>query len=93
VATATVSGSTLSLQSKGVAGKATINIVDSVGARVSFTANVNGLGPVALHTTAPGTLSIGVGPGPTYQILSSIGPYQVASSNPGVAKASIDGTT
>lgn len=93
IATATVLGSTLSLQSKSVAGKGTINIVDSVGARVSFTANVNGLGPVALHTTAPGTLSINVGPAPTYQIFGGIGPYQVASSNPGVAKASIDGTT
>lgn len=90
--TVAVSGSTLTLQTSSLAGKATINVVDAVGTKVTFTANVNGSAPVALHTTAPGNLSIGVGPSPTYQVLGGIGPYAVSSSNPSVATASISGS-
>lgn len=92
VVTAAANGSTLTLQASSLAGQATINITDAVGTKVSFIANVNSSAPVLLHTTAPSSLSIGVGPAPTYQVQGGIGPYAVSSSNPGVATASISGS-
>lgn len=88
-----VNGSTLTLQASSLAAQATINFTDAVGTKVSFVANVNSSAPVLLHTTAPNSPSIGVGPAPKYQAQGGIGPCAVSSSNPSVATASVSAST
>lgn len=83
----------LTVRSKGIVGKAVLNIRDAKGSLVVVTANVTGDSAVPLYTTAPSSISIGLGEAPTYTIQGGIGPFTATSSNGSVAKASVTGST
>jgi len=88
-----VDNGVLTVTSGSVAGKATLNIRDAKGALVVITANVSGDSAVALYTTAPSSISIGLGDAPSYSIQGGIAPFTATSSNAAVAKASVTGNT
>lgn len=91
IAEATVNNGVLTVTSGSVAGKAALNIRDAKGSLVVVTANVSGDSAVALYTTAPSAISIGLGAAPSYSIQGGIGPFTATSSNAAVAKASVAG--
>lgn len=93
IADASVNNGVLTVTSGNVAGKAAVNIRDAKGSLVLVTANVSGDSAVALYTTAPSSISIGLGDGPSYRIQGGIGPFTATSSNAAVAKASVAGNT
>jgi hypothetical protein len=88
---ATVDKGVLTVTSGSVAGKAALNIRDAKGSLVVVTANVSGDAAVALYTTAPSAISIGLGDAPLYNIQGGIGPFTATSSNGAVAKATVTG--
>lgn len=90
---ATVNSGVLTVTSGSVAGKATLNIRDAKGSLVVVTANVSGDSAVALYTTAPSSISIGLGDAPAYSIQGGVGPFTATSSNAAVAKASVTGNS
>lgn len=90
---ATVDAGVLTVRSKDVAGKTVLNIRDAKGSLVVVTANVSGDSAVPLYTTAPSSISIGLGDGPAYMVQGGIGPFTATSSNTSVAKASVTGNT
>lgn len=83
----------LTVTSGGVAGKTALNICDAKGSLVVVTANVSGDSAVALYTTAPSSISVGLADAPSYSIQGGIGPFTATSSNATVAKASDIGNT
>jgi hypothetical protein len=91
VVTAAMAANTLTLTSVS-GGTAQVVITDSLGARTSFQVTVGGA--IALHTTAPGaiTVSPGAANAQTYEIRGGATPYTVTSGNVGVATASVAGT-
>lgn len=90
---ASVDGGVLTVHSKGIVGKAAVNIRDAKGTLVVVTANVSGDSAVPLYTTAPSSISIGLGEAPAYTIQGGVGPFTAASSNVSVAKASVTGNS
>lgn len=90
---ATVDGGALKVSAKGLAGKTILNIRDAKGTLIVLNVNVTSDAAVALYTTAPSTLSVGVGEAPAYVIQGGIGPFTATSSNTSVAKASVTGNT
>ncbi|TQK01257.1 hypothetical protein [Herbaspirillum sp. SJZ107] len=91
---ASVSGGVMTVRSKGVAGKAVLNIRDAKGSLVVVTANVSDNAAVPLYMTAPSSISIGLGEAPNYTIQRGVGrPFTATSSNCSVAKASASGNT
>lgn len=93
IVTGTVEGGVLRVKSNCVAGKTALNIRDAKGALVVFTANVSGDSAVPLYTTAPSSISIGLGDASAYNIHGGVGPFTATSSNASVAKASVTGNT
>ena len=91
VVTVAMVGNSLTLSAVS-GGTAQVVITDSLGARTSFQVTVGGA--IALHTTAPGaiTLSPGAANAQTYEIRGGASPYTVTSGNVGVATASVSGT-
>ncbi len=94
VATATVSGTTLTIKAVGT-GSATIAVTDAVGASVSIpvTVGAGSVNPTPLFTTAPSALTLAVGASGSYSAGGGKPPYVINSSNAAVARASINGDT
>lgn len=92
VATASVSGNTLNITGV-IAGSAKILVKDDLGTTVTINIVVGTGTQVALFTTAPSSLALGVGDAASYTISGGSAPYSVASSNPSVAAVSLVGTT
>lgn len=90
VVTSALVGNTLTLNSLS-GGTAQIVITDSLGARTSFQVTVGGA--VALHTTAPATVTVspGVLNAQTYEIRGGASPYTVTSGNVAVATVNVAG--
>ncbi|MFC5550200.1 hypothetical protein [Massilia aerilata] len=90
---ATVDGGALKVNAKGQAGRTTLNVRDAKGALIVVSVDVTADSAVALYTTAPSTLTIGVGEAPSYIIQGGIGPFTATSSNTSAVKASVTGNT
>lgn len=88
-----VSGASLTFTSKSQAGKADVNIRDSKGTLLVLATSVSGQSAVPLYTTAPSTISIGLGDVPAYAIQGGVGPFTASSSNASVVKASVTGNS
>lgn len=75
------------LQIKGISsGVADIVVFDREGASLKVTATVGGgTGTVPLYSTAPESITVGIGANPTYKIAGGAAPYTVTSSNIAVA--------
>ena len=86
MATAVINPDGKTLQITGVAvGNAQISVFDFVGAPVKVSVSVGGSGNL-LATTAPGSITIGIGGTPViYAISGGTGPYTATSSNASVA--------
>jgi len=93
IVNAAVENGVMTVTSGSTAGKTTLNIRDAKGSLVVVTANVSGDSAVPLYTTAPSSISIGLGDAPSYSIQGGIGPFTATSSNASVAKASVTGNT
>lgn len=96
VATATVSGTSLTITGVG-AGSATISVTDAVGASVQVPVTVSGpvtppvIPPGSLFTTAGGAVTVGVGANASFGIGGGKPGYAVSSSNAAVASATVSG--
>jgi hypothetical protein len=90
VATASVSGSTLTVQGVG-AGIATITVVDASGSSVKIIATVGS--STALYTTAPSIITVATGAASNYSISGGSAPYTVTSSNTSIVTTTGSSTT
>ncbi|MFZ4478344.1 MAG: beta strand repeat-containing protein [Rhodoferax sp.] len=90
VATAAVTGSTLSISGLSV-GSTSLVITDSVGASAAITVTVPVAG--ALLSTAPSPLKLATGTSGVYAISGGVGPYTATSANPSLVSASASGST
>lgn len=89
VASASITGSQLSIS--GLAsGSTSLVITDSVGAATLITVTVPV--PDSILSTAPSNLSLAIGTSGIYAISGGVGPYTVASSNPTLVSASVNGS-
>jgi uncharacterized protein YjdB len=86
IATATVSGNTLTIQAIAP-GKATIRLSDAASA--STLVNVDVGAATMLYTTAPGNVIINAGAAPSYTIRGGVAPYVATSSAAGFVAASV----
>jgi hypothetical protein len=84
VATASVSGTTLSIAS-GVVGTASILVLDSKGAKVEIALTVGSTMAPALFTTAPSAVSMQEGAARSFTIGGGSPPFSGSSSNSAVA--------
>jgi hypothetical protein len=76
------------------AGSSNVTVTDSSGKQVNVVVTVTSTVPTSLYTTAPKTgLTFTVGGSGTYTIGGGNPAYNAATSNPGVATASVSGTT
>jgi hypothetical protein len=92
VATASLSGNTLSVLPIAAGGPATIVVRDSLNATASLSVTVGATS--ALISTAPATLTLAVGAtSPTYTISGGNAPYVSTSSNPSIASGNVVGTS
>lgn len=92
VATATVSGTTLNIAGV-IAGTVQISVFDVTGRSVSTSATVsNGTVATSLYVAAPSAITLAVGAAPSYVVGGGTAPYDVSSSDTGVATASVTGT-
>lgn len=98
VATATVSGTSLTITAVG-SGSAAIQLTDAVGASISIPVTVSA-GPVTpiptpapLFMTAPSALTLALGASGSYMAGGGKRPYAISSSNASVARASINADT
>lgn len=75
------------LQIKGItAGVADIVVFDRIGSSFKVAATVGGgTGAVPLYSTAPESITVGIGAEPTYKIAGGAAPYAVTSSHVAVA--------
>ncbi|MDR6766631.1 hypothetical protein J2W88_001896 [Acidovorax delafieldii] len=89
VVSASISGSTVTLQGLPKAGASTILITDSVGATLSVTATVQ----VSTIAVSPASITGPAGTNNTVTINGGVAPYAVSSTNTAVATASISGAT
>ena len=74
------------------AGSANVLIIDSTGATSNIAVVVPPTNGLPLFTTSPASISVAVGEKPTYSLGGGTAPYSVASSNAGVASASVVGS-
>lgn len=83
------------LQIKAIsAGLADIVVVDRAGATFKVSATVGGgTGAVPLYSTAPESITVGLGAEPTYRIAGGAAPYTVTSSNVTVASVTQTAST
>ena len=89
-AVASVSGSGKTFSVSGVInGDATILVRDSAGASVSINVTISAGPQIALFTTAPASITIGVGAPATYSIGGGRAPYSVTSGNTTAATVSL----
>lgn len=90
IATVGISGNRFVIN--GVSGgKAIVTVRDSTGKAVAIDVIVGSAN--ALYTTAGGDISVAVGATQTFLIGGGSTPYTVSSTNPGVATATVSGTT
>lgn len=88
VATASVTGAVLTVSS-GTVGSATLLVLDATGSKVEIAVAVgsggSGAPSVALYTTAPSAITLGVGASASFTVAGGQAPYAASSSNAGVA--------
>lgn len=91
VATVAISGNTLSIS--GLAsGVVQVQVTDAAGANVGMTVTVGtGNSQSALFTTAPGTITVGVGVSGNYTVGGGTAPYSAGTSNSAVVSAAVSG--
>lgn len=83
-----ISGSLLEIEAKG-AGQATVVVTDAVGSSIPLNISVGST--TTLFTTAPGTITVGIGDDPprTFDVGGGAMPYKAESSNKAVADAAL----
>ena len=89
VASASLAGTTLTISAIS-SGSTSLVISDSVGATLLITVTVPV--PGAILSTAPSSLSLATGTSGTYSISGGVAPYTVASSNPSMVSATVNGS-
>ena len=74
-------------------GAATVGVIDNAGTAISIDVTVGSSMP--LDTTAPATLSLGIGSAfkREFSISGGVAPYDVSSSNAGLVSTALNGTT
>ena len=90
VATATMSGQTLTINAVGL-GSGNIRVTDAANTAVTIKVTVGTAN--MMYTTAPASLTIFPGASPTYTIRGGVGPYLVTSSAVGYATVSSSGSS
>ncbi len=89
VVTASVSGSTLTIQAMG-GGSSTVEVVDSIDTKLTIQVTVGS--STALFINAPDSVTLAAGSNATYVVGGGTAPYNASSSSTRVATASIAGT-
>ena len=93
VALASVNGTSLSIAGL-VTGVAQVSIFDALGETKVVNVTVgSGNSAFALFTTVPGTVTLGVADKPVYTIGGGTAPYTASSTNVGLVKATVSGTS
>lgn len=90
VVDATVDGTTLTVTG-AFTGTAALTVRDAVNATVTI--NVTVAPQVALYTSAPSAVTVAIGATATFNVAGGVAPYSAASSNQGVATATVTGTS
>jgi hypothetical protein len=92
VATATVSGSNFSVTGVG-AGAAQIVVTDAAGTALTVAVQVGGgATPIALFTTAPGSVTLAVEANASFSMGGGAPPYSASTSNAGIARVATNGS-
>ena len=93
VALASVNGTSLSIAGL-LTGVAQVSVFDALGETKIVNVTVgSGNAAIALFITVPGTATIGVADKPVYTIGGGTPPYTASSTNAGLVKATVSGTT
>lgn len=83
-----------SLRITGLAsGSARVAIMDSLGAVVNIEFTVSTVSNLPLFSTAPPSVTVGIGSSPAYNVGGGTGPYTATSSNAAVATVSLVGNS
>lgn len=90
VVDAVVAGNTLTVTGK-FTGTAVLTVRDAVNATVAI--NVTVAPQVALYTSAPAAVTVAINDTATFNVSGGVAPYSAASSNQGVATATVTGTS
>ncbi|MFC7459740.1 hypothetical protein [Hydrogenophaga defluvii] len=90
VVDATVDGNTLTVTGR-FTGTATLTVRDAVNETVEIEVTV--APQVELYTSAPAAVTVAVGATSTFNVAGGVAPYSAASSNQGVATATVTGTS
>ena len=93
VASATVTGSTLTITGVAAGGPVSIDVLDATGSLKTVAVTVGSGSAAVLFTTAPSAITIATGAAPSYAISGGSAPYAAASSNVSFVTASASGSS